>query len=310
MTDGRPLVSIVILSYRRPTLLGRAIATAVSQDWPFTEVIVVDNKSDESDSIAAVAASYPAVRLLRNQQNLGFTGGMNAGIDAALGDFIYLTEDDIEMDTGCVSTLVAYLNKHPGAGLAGAMMLNHDDGTIRCAGGRVELGRTFSMQVIGAGEVPPPRASVEPYLVSYLPGASMMASREQFTTLRGFRDDFFMYMEDVELCCRVLQRGLDIVVVPDARVVHNRPDKSLSPRLEFCKIRNLALLYFVHAPLRVIPEFVLRYGLIGSIRAASSGPNAAFTHLRAWGSALLHAPRLVVRRLGTQPETLVSRTSR
>ena len=310
MTDGRPLVSIIILSYRRPTLLGCAIATAVSQDWPFTEIIVVDNKSDESDSIAALTASYPTVRLLRNQQNLGFTGGMNAGIDAARGDFIYLTEDDIEMDAGCISALVSHLRKHPGTGLAGAMMLNHDDGTIRCAGGRVELGTKFSMQVIGAGEVPAPRASVEPYLVSYLPGASMMASREHLALLGGFRDDFFMYMEDVELCCRVLQRGLDIVLVPDARVVHYRSDDSPSARLEYCKIRNLATLYFVHAPLRLIPEFVLRYGLIGSIRAMGSGPRAAFTHLRAWASALLHAPRLLARRLSTHTDRRVARAPR
>ena len=301
MTDGRPLVSIIILSYRRPTLLNRAIATATGQDWPCTEVIVVDNKSDESDSIAAVTASYPTVRLLCNQRNLGFAGGMNAGIAAARGDFIYLTEDDIEMDTGCVSALVSYLHKHPGAGLAGAMMLNHDDGTIRCAGGQVDLGKTFSMKVIGAGESPAASASVDPYLVSYLPGASMMARREHLAALGGFRDDFFMYMEDVELCCRVLQRGLDIVLVPDARVVHYRPGNSPSPRLEFCKIRNLATLYFIHAPLRVIPEFVLRYGLIGSIRAMGDGRGAALTHLRAWGSALLRVPRLLARRLSTNP---------
>ncbi len=235
---------------------------------------------------------------------------MNAGIAAARGDFIYLTEDDIEMDTGCISALVSYLLEHPGAGLAGAMMLNHDDGTIRCAGGQVELGKTFSMKVIGAGEAPAATASVDPYPVSYLPGASMMASRELFAALAGFRDDFFMYMEDVELCCRVLQRGLDIVLVPDARVVHHRPDDSPSARLEYCKIRNLATLYFIHAPLRVIPEFVLRYGLIGSIRAMGSGPRAAFTHLRAWASALLHAPRLLARRLTTHTERRVARTSR
>jgi len=307
--DGRPLVSIIILSYRRPNLLGRAVATAVDQDWPYTEVIVVDNRSDESDSIAAVTASYPTVRLLRNQENLGFTGGMNAGISAACGDYIYLTEDDIEMDTGCISALVSCLQKHPGACLAGAMMLNHDDGTIRCAGGHVDLGKTFSMKIIGAGDAPAAMASVEPYPVSYLPGATMMARRVQLIELGGFRDDFFMYLEDVELCCRVLRRGLDIVVVPDARVVHHRPGDSPSPRLEFCKIRNLATLYFVHAPLRVVPEFMLRYGLIGSIRAIGSGPRAAFTHLRAWGSALLRAPWLLALRL-TQTSRGISRTPR
>jgi GT2 family glycosyltransferase len=308
--DGRPLVSIIVLSYRRPNLLDRAIATAASQDWPCTEIIVVDNKSEQSDSIAAVTASYPTVRLLRNRENLGFTGGMNAGIAAAGGDYIYLTEDDIEMDTGCVSALVSYLQKNPAAGLAGAMMLNHDDGTIRCAGGQVDLGNKFSMTITGAGETPAATGLVEPYLVSYLPGASMMASREQFTELGGFRDDFFMYMEDVELCCRVLQRGLEIVVVPDARVVHRRPEDSPSPRLEFCKVRNLATLYLVHAPMRVIPEFVLRYGVMGSLRAVGSGPRAAFTHLSAWGSALIHAPRLLARRLRAQTSRRMSRTPR
>jgi hypothetical protein len=293
---GSPLVSVVLVSYNRPHYLARAIETALAQTSPDVEVIVVDNRSPASEEIAHIVAGYPGLRLIVNSDNIGFTGGMNAGITAARGRYVYLTEDDIEMEPGCLAALMEYLDAHPDAGMAGPVMLNRGSGTIRCAGGHFELGSVYRMTIVGAGESIAGKRFTGPYTVTYLPGAMMMARLDLLRDLCGFRDEFFMYVEDVELCARVLKRGLSIAVVPQARVFHHEPESGTAPGLEFHKVKNLSALYFIHAPLRVLPAFVLRYGLLGAVHAMTGDPRRIGSHLKAWAWTLVHTPRLLAER--------------
>jgi GT2 family glycosyltransferase len=291
-----PRVSIVILSHSRPTLIRSAIESALAQDCPNCEVIVVDNWSDASPVIAGIVADYPDVRLIANLGNVGFARGMNIGMAAAAGEYVYITADDIELDRACIRRMVSFLHAHPDTGMVGGVMLNRGDGTVRCAGGHLVLGNPFSLQIVGDGQ-PPAAVTEGPYDVSYLPGVMMMARRSLFASLGGFREEFLMYSEDIEICCRIRRQGLRIVVVPEAVVSHHDPDGPPGDAMEFHKIRNLAAVYFLHAPLLVIPEFILRYGVLGTIRAAAGGRARAATHLRAWGAVLGSAPRLFAARM-------------
>jgi GT2 family glycosyltransferase len=274
--------------------LARAIETVLSQTWANVELIVVDNRSDASDEIARLVKGYPRAKLIANSDNLGFTTGMNVGIAAARGPYVYLTEDDIEMEPDCLEALVQYLALNPQAGLAGPIMLNRDDGTVRCAGGDFELAGIYRMTIRGAGTSFVPGELSDPYAVTFLPGAAMMTRLDLLQDLQGFRDEFFMYVEDVDLCARVLRRGLVIAVVPQARVHHHPPRPGVAPWLEFHKIKNLSALYLIHAPLRVLPVFLLRYGVVGGMRALARGGIAS--HLRGWAWALWHMPRLLAER--------------
>ena len=297
-TPAWPLISVVLLSYNRPHYLTRAIETVFAQTWSNLEVIVVDNRSPSSEEIARIVSQYPTVQFIGHSENLGFTGGMNAGIAAARGTYLYLTEDDIEMESECLAVLAGYLDEHPVVGLAGPIMLNRRSQTIRCAGGRFELGGVYRLTIFGADEPFAAARFPAPYLVSYLPGASLMARRELLQDLHGFRNEFFMYIEDVDLCARVLKRGLSIAVVPNARVSHHEPEPGAAPGLDFHKMKNLSALYFMHAPLQVLPVFVLRYAVLGMIRAFAGGRVGA--HVRAWAWAAYYAPRLLAERFRFQ----------
>lgn len=292
-------ISVVLLSYDRPQYLRRVLETVVAEPGLDFEVIVVDNRSPTSDRIAEIVAAFPTVRLIRNPDNGGFTGGMNVGIAAARGEYVYLTEDDIEIEPGCLSALVAYLESRPDVGLAGPVMLNHGDDTVRCAGGHVELGPIYRLTVLAAGEPSAASRLAAPYEVTYLPGSMLMARRALLRELGGFRDDFFMYIEDVDLCIRVLKRRLAIAVVPEARVRHYDPAPVGAPGLDFHKTKNLSAVYLLHAPLRVLPAFLLRYGLLGGARAIRAG--GAGAHVRAWTWALVNAPRLLAERFRAHP---------
>ena len=301
MNHFSPTVSVIILSYNRPAYLEQSITAALAQSYTNLEVVVVDNPSAASDEIARLVGRYPGVKLLCNPANLGYTGGMNAGLAAATGDYVLLTEDDIVADAGCVASLVEYMSGDASAGLVAPLIFNKESGTIRCAGGALEMGAVFRKRIFGAGERDAGQFA-RPFEVTHLDGATLMARTDFLRRLRGFRDEFFMYVESSELCVRVVREGKRLVVVPRAKVYHfEPPDKPTPPEIEFHKLKNFFALYLLHAPGRVLPEFFIRYAVVGTLRAALTrrGGNIS-TRLRAlwWTLQRARALRAERRREG------------
>ena len=287
---AQPLVSVVLLSYARPEYFGKALQSVVDQSYRNLEIIVVDNRSEHSDRIAAVAARYPQVRFIANPTNLGFTGGMNQGIRACGGDYIFLTEDDLVLDPDCVNEFVARVGwDHPRMLLSG-LILNERDGTIWAAGGKVDLGPTYQMTVFGQGEPDSGQYSKD-FDVNYISGSMVFASATLLKSLGGFREDFFMYSEDVELCFRATACHCTIKVVPSARAAHFEPGKSTPPKnLQRRKIRNVISLYLLHARPTVVFTFLVR-----QLGAIALGKGAAHTgiSLQAMCAAMAATPRLL-----------------
>ena len=100
---GPPCVTVVVLSYNRPALLEAALQSIEAQTYSNRDVLVIDNKSGSSPQIRKIVTAFPGVALISNDSNRGFTGGMNQGIAAARGEYVYLTEDDIELSPDCLS---------------------------------------------------------------------------------------------------------------------------------------------------------------------------------------------------------------
>lgn len=266
MTDLTPLVSVILLSYNRPGYLQEALVSLLNQSYKNLEIIVVDNPSPSSTEVSRVASLYQNVKLIQNPVNLGYTGGMNTGIELASGHYLFLTEDDIVLEKDCIRRLVEYMDGHSSAELVAPIIYNKRERTIRCAGGEFELGGVYRKKVYGAGERDTGQFQ-QPFDVSYIDGATMFARRDFWKYFKGFREEYFMYVEVVELCARVRKSGRKMVVVPQAKVYHFEPtEKPDSPEIEFHKIKNFFSLYLLHAPARHLPEFVCRYAVINTVR--------------------------------------------
>jgi GT2 family glycosyltransferase len=304
---AEPRVSIVILSYNRPEELAEALASAVAQTVRDREIVVVDNPSPASERIAAIVAAHPEARLISTSANLGFAGGINVAWRAARGRFVYLSEDDIVLAPECVERLAAFAEREPDCGMCAGAIYDRADGRILSAGGEVALRGVFRATLRGRGERDAGQFG-EPADVAWLPAGAALARRDVLDLLGGFRDEFFMYFEDVEICVRIRALGFRVCYVPGATVEHipTRRSAAPPPDVEFHKLKNLYTLYALHAPARAWPAFAARYGVVEGFRSLAASPERFRLHLRAWGWVLARLPRLLgerwaLRRMAGEP---------
>ena len=208
------LVSVVVVNYNGARFLERCISSALAQDYPELEVIVVDNASGDG-SPDIVEQKFPGVLLVRNTENLGFAGGTNAGIRASRGEYLFTLNSDAFPDPGCVRHLVAAMKEDPGAGMCAAKML-FPDGSINSAGICLSLSGAAwdrGMHQPDNGQYPPGEV--------FGPCAGAALYRRSMLLETGlFDEDFFLFMEDVDLAFRARLAGWKCRYVPEASVVH------------------------------------------------------------------------------------------
>lgn len=283
MNGNSPTVSVVVLSYNRPAYLAEALASIRAQSYGPCEVTVVDNPSPASEEVARVVEQFADFKLFRSRDNLGYAAGMNRGLELSAGEYTLLTEDDIVLDPDCLRRLVEHMEADPETGIAGPVIYNKSAGTIRCAAGDFELGGVYRIRIHGAGERDEGQFP-RPLRVTYIDGAVMFARTGFWRHLGGFREEFFMYGESVELCAKAAKTGKALTLVPQAKVYHFEPPPGAnsSPEFFFHRYKNFFALYLLHARARYLPEFFARYAGLGLLRAAGNGSLRPFVRALVW----------------------------
>jgi GT2 family glycosyltransferase len=267
-----------------------------AQTYTTLEVIVVDNRSALSDEIAEVVHSYDGVRLIRSTDDVGYTGSMNRGMAAATGEYVYLTVDDVLLERECIEHLVKHAEAEPADGLLTGILLQEDRRTICCAGGEFDLAPVYHRKSIGAGDEDAGQFA-RPFDVSCVE-TMIFARLGYLRALGGFREEFYMYSDSIELSARVRKAGGRLVVVPGARAyVHDPPHSFTQEEISFHRMKNLYAMYVLHARKSVLPEFFLRYGLIIPLRAMRANRRMAWPLFKAWAWFLFKAPLLVRERV-------------
>ena len=176
------------------------------------EVICVDNASAD-ESATLVAKQYPRVRLIRQPVNLGFAGGVNAGIDAAQGDVFVSLNQDCVVHAGWLTALIQVLQEHPEFGIAGCTILNAD-GTVNHAGAMLRRPDAYGVHLTEIGDG-------QPGGVEFVTGAAVAIRRQTWDTVGRLDEGFYPgYYEDSDYCYRARRKGIETAYVPEARVTH------------------------------------------------------------------------------------------
>jgi GT2 family glycosyltransferase len=209
--------SLVIPVWNGAGVIAHCLAAIASHrdDRPF-EIICVDNDSRD-DSAAIIAARFPSVKLLRQPVNLGFAGGINAGIRAAPGEAVVVLNQDCLPQAGWLTALSSAFEQQPEFGVAGCTIY-FGDGQLDHAGAQMTRPSAFGEHLteITAG----------PHAVDYVTGAAMAIRRSVFDAIGLFDEGFYpAYYEECDFCYRAREHGFQIAYVPAAKITHLRSSR-------------------------------------------------------------------------------------
>jgi GT2 family glycosyltransferase len=217
-----PLVGVVVVNWRTPDATRRCLDAVRQLTYPRCSPVLVDNGC--ADFSAASLADIPGAIYLRSETNLGFTGGSNAGMRAALdggADWVWFLNSDARPEPAALDELVAVATRAPGAAIAGAKILRGDrPEVLDSAALQVDL-QSGRLYLLGHGEVDRGQYDglTDPVAVT---ACAMLVSRSACERFGGFATDYFAYMEDADLCLRAREAGWRVALAPRARVLHDR----------------------------------------------------------------------------------------
>lgn len=216
---SQPTVSIVVLNYNGLRHLDDCFASLSALDYPTQqlELMLVDNASSDG-SVAFVQERYPAVRVVETGDNLGFAGGNNRGAEAATGEYVIFLNNDMRVEPGFVTGLLAAVESDPEAVCAGAKILNWDRTHFDFVGSTADFAAHAYQFGLNQPYDPALHNEIVPLL--YACGGAVLVQRALFLDVGGFDEDFFMYYEDLDFGWRLWLLGYKVLFAPDAVAVH------------------------------------------------------------------------------------------
>ena len=243
MSDDRPLISVITLNWNTTAVTTDFLRSVQRENtYDNIEVIVVDNAS-EQDPSDAFREAYPTVRVIRNGANLGFSGGNNAGLRVAAGDYFFIVNNDTEFTQGLLEGLLEVFHLHPDAGIASPKFHSFfEKGTIEYAGYRPINPFTGRNEMIGHREKDCGQYD-EMKATCYAHGGGMMVSRAVIDRVGLMPEQFFLYYEELDWSEQVKRKGYKIYYQPRSLIYHKESmttGKS-SPMKTFYLTRNRIL---------------------------------------------------------------------
>jgi GT2 family glycosyltransferase len=220
MSYDRPLISVVTLNWNTiPVTVAFLRSIAEKNTYPHLEVIVVDNASEE-DPGEACREAYPDVKVIRNSENLGFSGGNNSGLRVATGDYFFIVNNDTEFTPGLLEGLLDVFRQHPDAGIVCPKFhFYYEKGTIEYAGYRQVNLLTGRNGMIGHGEKDRGQYD-EMRVTSYAHGGAMLVSRKVVEEVGLMPEQFFLYYEELDWSEQIKRKGYKIYYQPQSLIYH------------------------------------------------------------------------------------------
>ncbi len=270
---GEPQVTAVILNTNRKEDTLACLESLECNTYPRLSMMVLDNASTDG-SVEAIRERFPKVEILSIEDNKGYAGNNNVGIQAAIdrgADWVFILNEDTVVDPVAISKLVEFGETNPKAGMLGPLVLHYSDPeVIQSAGGRMDRWR--ESYHLGENELDHGQYK-EPQLAEWVSGCAILVRRQLIEQAGMLDERFYYYWEETEWCLRARKHGWQIYMVPVAKVWHKgvQIDYKPGPSVTYYKTRNHLLLQAKHhAP--TIERVVLWYLLVKRLISWSVKP--------------------------------------
>jgi GT2 family glycosyltransferase len=262
-------VSVLVVNHNARPYLRNCLSSLYNRQSAHSwETLVIDNASSDG-SVEMVSTLFPEVKVLANSSNLGFARACNQGAAASRGRYLLLLNPDTVL-LSSVDGLVEFMDSNPKCGVVGGRVLNVD-GTSQptCRSfpslSLLPFGRESPLTRLLPGN-PWSRTFLctemgykEAHMVDAVAGVFMMLRKQLYDQIDGFDEDYFLFVEDIDLCYRARKAGWEICYVPHASIIHfgGRSTRSAKTRAMYQHYRGIHKFFLKHRRLRWFESGVL-----------------------------------------------------
>ena len=223
-------LSIIIVNWNSVDFLRKCVASVQAETRGIEyEIVVIDSGSFDGCG-RMLRETYPQVRFIQSEKNVGFARANNAAFKVTRGRCVLFLNPDTEIVASAINTMYRCLQTLPEAGAIGCKLLN-GDGSVQTS--CIQSFPTILNQVLDAewlrtrwpmwalwGIAPLYDGDCGPKVVEAIAGACVMLRRDLFERVGLFSEDYFMYAEDIDLSYRIRRLGHTNYYIPEATVVH------------------------------------------------------------------------------------------
>ena len=239
-------VSVIIVNYHTSHLINDCVKSIFKHTKNISyEIIIVDNHTENLSEVIRTSHDY-RVHLLQLPDNIGFGRANNAGAEIANGRNIFLLNPDTILLNNAIKILSDYLDNNPNCGACGGNLFDKNEKPLFSfrrilPGIRCDINELFNLyperilyknnRVHNYTEIP--------LSVGYITGADLMIPTKLYRQLGGFSDKFFMYYEETDLCYRIKREKLNVMSVPNAKIIHLEGASFENARLNPARIERI-----------------------------------------------------------------------
>ncbi len=244
-----PSVAIIIVNWNSYIVTSECLDSLKTISYSNFEIIVVDNGSSDRSG-DELKKDFPEITLLKNESNLGFTGGNNSGISYAMNkgfDYYLLLNNDTVVTNDFLSVLVKTIESLPTVGaIQPRIMFNQQRQVIWSAGGTFNS-FLFLTKTRGENELDNGQYD-ELWTPEWITGCCFLVKHEVLKIIGLLDDKLFIYYEDFDWSMKIRNAGFQLLYEPKSMIYHevgmsnkNRGghnEGNISPFSHYVNIRN------------------------------------------------------------------------
>jgi GT2 family glycosyltransferase len=260
-------LSVIILNYNVRYFLEQCVLSVQNALENIDgEIIVVDNNSQD-DSCEMIKRRFPNVKLLKNNENLGFPKGNNLGVAHAQGEYICILNPDTVIAEDTFVKVLAFAKKQADLGIVGCKLIDGTGNFLPESKRGVPTPFVAFTKITGLYQLFPKSKTFGKYYAQHLSenqtgkvdilvGAFMFMKRDLYLEVGGFDEDCFMYSDDIDLSYMMLQKGKFNYYFHETTVIHYKGESTIKNEMYMKRFQE-AMLFFYKKHFKVSKLFAV-----------------------------------------------------